>query len=381
MIHLAFLTPEYPHPSSTTYAGLGTSIKNLAEGLILKETKVSIFVYGQKEDLKFTENKIKFHFIRQRNYPFLGWYLYRKFLESYINKAISTERIDILEAPDWTGITAFIKFKCPLVVRLHGSDTYFCKLENRKQKKKNFWFEKTALSQADHLLSVSEFTAKKTKQIFNLNRNITVIPNSVDLKFFQPAIDTKPSETLLYFGSIIRKKGVLELAEIFNLVSEKKENVKLILAGKDVKDIRTGRSTMEIFREKLSTKASENIDWLGNLPYNKIKTLISKASIVVFPSFAEALPMTWLEAMAMEKPMVTSNIGWANELIIDGKNGFTVDPKDHRLFGDRIIQLLDDHDLTRNMGKAARKQVNDKFSNRVVINQNFNFYSEVIKSE
>ncbi len=380
-MHLAFLTPEYPHPSSTPYAGLGTSIKNLAEGLIQKEIKVSIFVYGQKEDLKFTENKIEFHFLRQRNYPFLGWYLYRRFLESYIKKAILHEKIDILEAPDWTGITAFMKFKCPLVLRLHGSDTYFCNLENRKQKKKNFWFEKTALSHADHLLSVSDFTAEKTKQIFNLNRNITVIPNSVDLDYFHPARDTKPSETLLYFGSIIRKKGVLELAEIFNLVSEENKSVKLILAGKDVKDIRTGRSTLDIFMEKLSTKASKNIDWLGNLPYNKVKNLISKAGIVVLPSFAEALPMTWLEAMAMEKPLVTSNIGWANELIIDGKTGFTVDPKDHRLYANRILQLLDDHDLARNMGKAARKQIEDKFSNRVVINQNFNFYSEIIKSD
>ena len=380
-MHLAFLTPEYPHPSSTPYAGLGTSIKNLAEGLIQKETKVSIFVYGQKEDLRFTENKIEFHFLRQRNYPFLSWYLYRRFLESYINKAILHEKIDILEAPDWTGITAFMKFKCPLVLRLHGSDTYFCNLENRKQKKKNFWFEKTALSHADHLLSVSDFTAEKTKQIFNLNRNITVIPNSVDLDYFHPAIDTKPSKTLLYFGSIIRKKGVLELAEIFNLVSEENKSVKLILAGKDVKDIRTGRSTLDIFMEKLSTKASKNIDWLGNLPYNKVKNLISKAGIVVLPSFAEALPMTWLEAMAMEKPLVTSNIGWANELIIDGKTGFTVDPKDHRLYANRILQLLDDHDLARNMGKAARKQIEDKFSNRVVINQNFNFYSEIIKSD
>ena len=44
------------------------------------------------------------------------------------------ENIDIVEAADWTGITAFMKFNCPLILRLHGSDTYFCHLEKRKLK-------------------------------------------------------------------------------------------------------------------------------------------------------------------------------------------------------------------------------------------------------
>ena len=151
-MHIGFLTPEYPHSKTNPAAGIGTSIKNMVTALSEKGIKVSIFIYGQSTDEIFTEGGIKFHLIKQQKYKFLGWYLHRKFLEKYFNKAIVKDKIGAIEAPDWTGITAFMKLKCPLAIRFHGSDTYFCHLENRPQKKKNFWFEKKALTGADNLL-------------------------------------------------------------------------------------------------------------------------------------------------------------------------------------------------------------------------------------
>ena len=377
-MHLAFLTPEYAHPYSTPFGGLGTSIKNLAEQLVKKNLDITVFVYGQEKDDYFEENGIRFYFIKQINYDFLGWYRYRKYLEIYLNKIIKQEQIDILEAPDWTGITAFIKFSCPLVLRMHGSDSYFCKLEGRRQKKKNFWFEKLALKNADHLLSVSEFTAKKTREIFKLKKEIKVIPNSVDIKVFTPSGEQPVPDTILYFGSIIRKKGVLELAHIFKLINEQNPNARLIMAGRNIPDIQTGKSTRVLFEAILDEKCRKKVKWLGSLPYEKIKGQISDAAVIVLPSFAEALPMTWLEAMAMEKALVTSDIGWAKEVMVNEKTGFTVDPKDHSLYAERILQLLLDLGLSEKMGKAARKRVIDKFSTEVVVEQNIGYYESVI---
>ncbi|UJH92535.1 glycosyltransferase family 4 protein [Antarcticibacterium sp. 1MA-6-2] len=235
-MHLGFLTPEYPHLLSTFSGGLGTSIKHIVETLVDKGVIVTVFVYGQQQDKIFTEKGVHFHFIRQRKYKALGWYFHRKFLQNYLNKAITENEIDFVEAPDWTGITAFMKLQCPLVIRMNGSDAYFCKLEKRPQKKKNFWFEKIALKGADYLLSVSQFTADKTASIFHLKKEIKVIPNSVDAAFFSPRITAISPHTILYFGSIIRKKGVLELAEIFNLIVEIKPEARLIFAGRDVND-------------------------------------------------------------------------------------------------------------------------------------------------
>ncbi|PKD21122.1 glycosyl transferase [Salegentibacter salinarum] len=380
-MHLAFLTPEYPHLLSTPSGGLGTSIKNLAEQMVKRDVGISVFIYGQDKNRVFEENGISFYFIKQLHYNFFGWYRYRKYLEFYINKVIQDEQIDALEAPDWTGITAFIKLKCPLVIRMNGSDSYFCRLEDRPQKKKNFWFEKLALKNADYLLSVSKFTAERTREIFNLKKEIKVIPNSVDIEAFKPTGKEPIPDTILYFGSIIRKKGVLELSEIFNLINKQNPKAHLVMAGRDVPDIKTGKSTRALFEELLGDESGEKVTWLGSLPYEEIKAQIAKAAVIVLPSFAEALPMTWLEAMAIEKALVTSDIGWAKEVMQDGKTGYTVDSKDHITYAEKTLELLENQELAEKMGKAARQQVVEKFSTEVVVEENIRFYEGILEKK
>lgn len=378
-MHIAFLTPEYPFPEATPFGGLGTSIKNLASSLVEKNQKVTVFVYGQQNNLKFTENGIFFHFIKQKKYKFLGWYFYRKYLEAYLHKYIKKGDIDILEAPDWTGITAFMNLPCPLVIRMNGTDAYFCALDGRKQKWKNRFFENRALQSADALVSVSGFTAEKTRKIFNLKQPIDIIPNSIEIAQF--AISDKPlvKNEVLYFGTIIRKKGVLELVGIFNKIVLEEPEAELLLIGKDVVDIFEKKSTLELFESKLTPEAGKQIKHIPEVSYSEIKHYIARANVIVLPSFAEALPMAWLEAMALEKALVTSNIGWAKEVMINEETGFTEDPKNHKAYAEKILYLLNNPSEAAKMGKAARQQVLSKFSTEVVVEQNLKFYRRAMR--
>ena len=379
-MHIAFLTPEYPHTAFNRSGGLGTSIKNLAASLVQAGERVTVFVYSQAEDRVLEDQGVQIHSIAKRKYSFAGWYLHRKFLQRYINKFILLENIDIVEAPDWTGITALMRFKCPLVIRLHGTDAYFCYLEQRIQKTKNRWFEQQALKNADHILAVSAFTAKQTKEIFGLKKEIQVIPNSIDVDWFKPVQIPEVPNRLLYYGSIIRKKGVLELAEISNRIFEQNPEAQLILAGNDVRDVFTGRSTQELFRELVKPEFHKRIEFKGLLAYELVQEEIAKAAVVVLPSFAEALPMTWIEAMAMEKALVTSDIGWANEVMLDGETGYTVDPKNHGKYADAVLKLLDNEELRSKMGARARKQVVEHFATAVVVKQKMEFYKGVVQA-
>ncbi|WP_286760419.1 glycosyltransferase family 4 protein [Salegentibacter sp. UBA1130] len=379
-MHIGFLTPEYPHPKSTSSGGLGTSIKNLASSLVAENIKVSVFVYGQKTSLRFKEYDIEFHFIEQRKYKFFGWYLYRKHLQAYLNTAIIKNKIDLIEAPDWTGITAFMKFPCPLIIRMNGSDAYFCALECRRQKFKNRFFENSALGSTDALVSVSSFTAEKTREIFKLKRDIEVIPNSIEADKFSGAEEVAIKNRVLYFGTLIRKKGVLELAGIFNEVINRNSQAELFLIGKDVVDIFEDKSTLEMFQERLSVEAADQVKYFPEVSYSEIKEHISRAAVIVLPSFAEALPMTWLEAMAMEKPLVTSNIGWAKEVMLNEVTGFTEDPKDHKAYAEKILYLLDNPCEAAEMGKAARDRVKKKFSTQVVVKRNLAFYKKIVEN-
>ncbi len=378
-MHIAFLTPEYPHNRISHSAGIGSSIKNLAEQLVAKGHKVTIFVYSQDSSEVIDNHKISIHKIAYKKYPFFSWYFYRKSIQNYINQVIKKENIDLIEAPDWTGITAFMRLSAPVIIRLHGTDTYFCHLEKRTQKIKNFLVEKRALKRADYLISVSEFTAIKTKELFNLKKKIPVIYNGIDTHFFSNTPKNEIPNSLLYFGSIIRKKGVLELAQIFNHVITIIPEATLTLLGRDVKDIITGTSTLALFTDLLSEKAKKNVIHINNVPYTEVKNHIAAASVIVLPSFAEAFPMTWLEAMAMKKALVTSNIGWANELMIDRVTGFSENPKNHTKYAEKIVTLLSDADLKSKFGENAQMRIRTSFSLETIGAKNIDYYKQIIK--
>jgi glycosyltransferase involved in cell wall biosynthesis len=379
---IAFLTPEYPHPLTGNSGGIGTSIKNLATGLLEQGIVVRVLVYGQKEDAFFYDNGIHIQQIKNVKFKGLSWFLTRKKIERIINELYSNKEIDLIEAPDWTGITSFIKpNKCPIIIRLHGSDTYFCHLDNRHVKWVNKFHEKRAIKKANGLLSVSQFTADLTNAVFDLNKKFTIVPNLIDSSLFE--IDSNHSQkekSILYFGSLIRKKGLLELPLIFNKVIESDPENKLVLVGKDVPDINSGNSsTWQMMQKLFSDKAIANVMYLGSVPHVEIKQKIQEAAICVFPSFAEAFPVSWLEAMAMEKPIVASNIGWACEVIEDEKSGFLVHPTNHDLFAKKIATLLKDETQCLKVGKLARKRVEESFDVKVLVKQNIDFYKQFKK--
>ena len=377
---IAFLTPEYPHERTGKSGGLGTSIFNLATGLVKLGHVVSVLVYQQKEDVIFEENGITVYQIRNIKLKGLSLILTQKKVQRLINKLYIEKRLEIVEATDWTGFTAYVKPQCPLIIRLNGSDTYFCHLDKRPVKPKNKFLEKHALNKADGIISVSQFTADVTRKLFILKKEIAVIPNSINIDKFQPIALASEPATILYYGTLIRKKGLLELPLIFNEAHKQQPFAKLVLIGKDSADKQSGSaSTWALMKPLFTAEALKNVTYIGLVPYNEIGRHIATATVCVFPTFAEALPVSWIEAMALKKAIVASNIGWASEVIDDGVNGFMVHPTNHTLYAEKIIQLLEDHPLRVSFGEAARKKVEQTFEMEIVAKKSINFYRKFVK--
>lgn len=378
---IGFITSEYPHPKVSHAAGIATSIKNLAVALVKKGKDVTVFVYHQKESTIVFDEGVEIHLIKKETFKLFTWYFYRKHVEKYVNKVVNEKDIDILEAADWTGITAFMNFKVPLVIRFHGSDAYFCKLDGRKQKFKNFMFEKLALKKAKAYVAPTTYAGIETQKIFGLNKKkIKTIHYGLQLDNFQndtPSIYNR--DTILYIGTIIRKKGVLELAEIFNKVIKEKPNAKLILIGGDSSDIKTGAtSTFKLMEDIFSDQAKKQVNYLGKIPYEEVKEHIKKAHVCTYPSFAETLGMVTIESMAMQKPVVNTSIGWAQELIEDNVNGYLVHPTKVDDYATKIVMLLNDEALCKQIGKAAKLKVEDLFDINKNADINIEYYKSII---
>ncbi|SFJ09714.1 glycosyltransferase family 4 protein [Olleya namhaensis] len=378
---IAFLTPEYPHERIGHSGGIGTSIKHLAVALQKQGHEVSLLIYGQEEDVTFSDNGIAFYKIKNPKLKGLSWFLTRKKIQKLINRLHKAQKIDIVEAPDWTGIASFININCPLIIRENGSDTYFCHLDHRPVKAINRFHEKQALKSVDGIISVSQFTGELTNKLFNLSKPFTVIPNAVNIEDFEPteSLLEEKNQTILYFGTLIRKKGLLELPYIFNKVNEHYPEATLILVGKDSPDIKTQtQSTWQLMQPLFTESALKRVNYVGVVPYSKMRLHIEKATLCVFPTFAEALPVSWLEAMALKKPIVASNVGWAKEIVDDGEDGFLVHPEAHDRYANKINALLENATLRDAFSIAARKKIISKFSSEIVAKQSVEFYKKTI---
>lgn len=379
---IAFLTPEFPHPLTGSSGGIGTSILNLSKGLIELGHEIVVIVCNQEKDDFFIEGSLSIYKVKNQTIKGFSYFFTQKKIERLIKNLYTKGKIDLLEAPDWIGLTSYINTNCPTIIKLHGSDTYFCKLEERKSKWRNRFREKLALRRANGVIAVSHYTALQSKEILGFKQSFKVIPNAIDVSQFIPIQNTNDSSTILYFGTLIRKKGLLELPKIFNEIIKENSKVRLVLIGKDSGDTLTGNpSVWNMMQELFDESALKNVQYLGEKSYNEMNKYIEKATVCVFPTFAEAFPVSWLEAMAMQKSIVASNIGWASEMIQNEVEGFLVHPKDHKVFADKITLLLNDAELRQKMGFHAREKVLNNFSTPIIAKQSLGYYSDFINSK
>jgi glycosyltransferase involved in cell wall biosynthesis len=381
-MHIAFLSAEYPNNKYPHAGGIGAFIKTMATALVESNIEVTVFVcVNTKEVSIWDDNGIRIIEIYQENKKKLDVIFNRLRIKRSVKKYIKKFKINLLEAPDWEGLHAFCNLPIPLITRIHGSVTYFNFLEGTKQPKILKFLEKRALEKSKGVVAVSDFSGKITQKVFGIdNFKYEVIYNGVDVSQFMPSDLIIDENTILYFGTLVRKKGVLELTHIFNEVQKLNSSAKLVLVGKDAFDSIENNSTWELMKKQFTVGSFNNVNYLGPVSYEKMNSYIEKAAVCVFPSFAEAFPISWLEAMAMKKPIVASNIGWANESIEDSVSGLLVSPKDHVNFALQINILLNDKNKQHSFGENARNRVLNNFNHKDILFKNVLFYKNILNN-
>ena len=112
-----------------------------------------------------------------------------------------------------------------------------------------------------------------------------------------------------------------------------------------------------------------------------IKDIIAAIDILVIPSLLEGFPMITLEAMAMAKPIVATNITGITEQITTEENGILVPPKDPDALAKAVIRILADRECGKTMGLAARKKVEQEFSVEKMVSETEKVYMSLLKGE
>lgn len=166
-------------------------------------------------------------------------------------------------------------------------------------------------------------------------------------------------------------KGIKEYIEAAKLLLKKNQNIIFILVG--------GLDTGNPSCVPIEYLQQNNIfvKWLGQR--NDMKNIYKISDIVVLPSYREGLPTAILEAMAMEKPVVTTNCPGCKDLVFENKTGFLVPIKNISELAAKIQLLLNDNNLRENFGKAGREKVVKEFSDKIIIGKTIDIYTKLMR--
>jgi glycosyltransferase involved in cell wall biosynthesis len=110
-----------------------------------------------------------------------------------------------------------------------------------------------------------------------------------------------------------------------------------------------------------------------------IQRLLSTIDVLVVPSLLEGFPMITLEAMAMAKPLVATQIRGIIEQISDGEEGILVPPKNPKALATAILTLIQDRELSSKLGLSARRRVESSFSVEKMVKETEKVYLSLQK--
>jgi glycosyltransferase involved in cell wall biosynthesis len=232
---------------------------------------------------------------------------------------------------------------------------------------------KWALRNADALVAVSEFVRSSLVQAGHPDERAYAVRNCLDL--------SDPIWNRTDDNSIRRKLGIPDGVPCLGIVSRiffwkghddlldalvivRKEfpEVRAIVVGEDDRSAHPGRTsyTRELQTKARSLNLEKNVVFTGFRL--DVPRVMAGLDIFVMPSWEEPFGLAYLEAMAMEKPVIAWASGGALEVIKDGETGLLVSARSVPALAEAILQLLRDPLLRRRLGRAGRRRVQDVFS-------------------
>ena len=185
--------------------------------------------------------------------------------------------------------------------------------------------------------------------------------SGVEINHFTPAPLPKENNFLL-IARLVADKGIREYVEAAKLTKKKYPDTRFYLAGP------IDPNPSAISETELRSWQQEGyITYLGSL--SDVRPAIANTRVYVLPSYREGTPRTVLEAMAMGRPIVTTDTPGCRETVKNGQNGILVPPMDPEALADAFAQLVQNPQMAHEFGKNSRKLAVQKYDSRLVANQ------------
>ena len=366
-----------------TFGGSGVVATELGLELAHRGHEIHFITYRQPVRLALLNSKVHYHEVNVPEYPLFHYQPYELALSSKLVDMVKLYKIELLHVHyaiphAYAGYMAkqMLKnegIKIPMVTTLHGTDITL--VGNHPVYKPAVTF---SINKSDIVTSVSQSLKDETNKLFNIKKEIHVIPNFIELDKIRNesqischrSVMAKKEERIVTHISNFRKvKRIPDIIKIFYKIQEKIP-AKLMMVGDGPEKSRAEQLCKELGIE-------DKVIFFGNS--NEIDQILSYSDLFLLPSETESFGLAALEAMAWSVPVISSNSGGLPEVNFDGISGYLSNVGDVDSMADNAIKILSD-DATLAQFRESALSVAQKFDIKNILPLYEALYQEAINN-
>ena len=330
-----------------TFGGSGVVATELGTALATRGHEVHFITYKQPVRLGLLNNNVHFHEVHVPEYPLFRYQPYELALSSKLVDTIKLYGIELLHV-HYAIPHAYAGYMAkkmlleegiyiPMITTLHGTDITLVGKHPYYKPAVTF-----SINKSDVVTSVSEDLKQSTMNIFDIHKDIEVIPNFIDSSKYkldytdcQRSLMANEDEKILTHISNFRKvKRIPDVVQVFHRVQQTIPS-KLVMVGEGPEKVQA-----EVLCEKLGI--ADKVMFLGNS--TEIDRILCFSDLFLLPSESESFGLAALEAMINRTAVVSSNAGGVPEVNKQGVSGFLTDIGDVEAMAEKAIYILEDQD-------------------------------------
>lgn len=203
----------------------------------------------------------------------------------------------------------------------------------------------------------------------------------INLNYFNPTLPAVLTEankirktevfTFVFVGRLVRDKGINELVDAFARLCRENYHIRLFLVGRFEPDL-------DPLLPKTEEEISRNpaIEAVGL--QSDVRPWLVASDAFVFPSYREGFPNVVIEAGAMGLPSIVTDINGSREIIIEGKNGIIIPPRDTDALYKAMKKIIEQSNMRTKMASNARQLISLRYEQSYVRNCLKEYYNEIL---
>ncbi len=216
---------------------------------------------------------------------------------------------------------------------------------------------KSSAVRAGHILAISESTKRDLQKLYDIPQDrISVLYQSCQDIFFEDRVMSNPLQIdryFLYVGSIIERKGLLQIVEAQALIS-KEDRIPIVIIGK-------GKAYEEIVRSRIvELNLNDDFIFMDYVSNHELPSYYRFAKALIYPSVYEGFGIPVIESLLSQTPVITSKISSLPEAA--GPGALFIDPRKTEEIADAMIKIVQEEDFAQRLAKQGRDYAQSKFN-------------------